>query len=127
MVVIKDAQRFDYVGDRDPAVADEKQVFPVLLVRRRGEVVKTEVEASSRFVEVDDNELVVHAVATASRGLRLEGLRDVEAHPRQGLLGFGMSGDEGQSIVRFTTNSSPSLAMVHVAKPSPAYGRVSHG
>jgi hypothetical protein len=29
--VIKDAQRFDYVGDRDPAVADEKQVFPFFL------------------------------------------------------------------------------------------------
>jgi hypothetical protein len=46
MVVIKDAQRFDYVGDRDPAVAGEKQVFPVLLVRRRGEVVGTEVDGA---------------------------------------------------------------------------------
>ena len=29
MVVVEDAQRLDHVGDRDPAVEDEKQVFPV--------------------------------------------------------------------------------------------------
>src|SRR5688572_10632083 len=39
MVVVKDTQRLDHVGDCDPAVADEEQVFPVFLVRRRGEVV----------------------------------------------------------------------------------------
>jgi hypothetical protein len=77
MVVVEDAQRLDHIGDRDPAVADEKQVLPVLRVCRRGEVVGAEVDPGSRFVEIDDDELVVHAVATASCGLRFERLRDV--------------------------------------------------
>jgi hypothetical protein len=31
MIVVEDAQRLDRVGDRDPPVADEEQVFPLSL------------------------------------------------------------------------------------------------
>ena len=77
MVVVEDAQRLDDVGDRDPAVADEKQVLAVLDVRRRGEVVRAEIDPGGRLVEIDDDELVVHADAATAGRLLGERLRHV--------------------------------------------------
>ncbi len=66
MVVVEHAQRLDVVGDCDPAVTDEKQVFSVLDVRWRREVVRAEIDARGGFVEIDDDEFVVHADAAAA-------------------------------------------------------------
>ncbi len=77
MVVVEDAQRLDDVGDCDPAVADEKQVFSVLDVCRRGEVVRAEIDPRGRLVEIDDDEFVVHADAATAGWLLGERFRDV--------------------------------------------------
>lgn len=53
MVVVEEPQRFDGVGDRDPAVADEKQVFAVFDIRRRGEIVRAEIDPRTGLVEID--------------------------------------------------------------------------
>src|SRR5205823_13877214 len=73
------AQGLDDVGHGDSPVSDEQQILTVLPVGRRGEVVRAEVDAGRRLVEVDDDELVVHARAPAAYRLRLEGLRHVLA------------------------------------------------
>ena len=77
--MIEDAQGLDDVGHGDSPVSDEQQILTVLPVGRRGEVVRAEVDAGRRLVEVDDDELVVHARAPAAYRLRLEGLRHVLA------------------------------------------------
>ena len=76
MVVVEDAQRLDGVGNRNAAVTDEQQIFSVPGIGGYGEIVGTEINACGRLVEIDNEKLVVHAVAAAPSRFRLERLRD---------------------------------------------------
>jgi len=59
-IVIIHPERFDHLDGRDGAIADEDQIFPVLIVGRFREVIGTEIEPRSRLVEVQHHEFAVH-------------------------------------------------------------------
>ena len=56
---------------------------PFLLVGRNGEIVRAQVDAGGRLVEIDDDELVMHAVAAAARRLAWRRLGNVLVERRR--------------------------------------------
>lgn len=66
VIMVKQAECLDHVGDRYAMVFDEHQVLAVLVVSRFRKVVGTHVNACFiRFVEIDNDKLMVHACAHA--------------------------------------------------------------
>src|SRR5260370_12488011 len=82
-VMVEQAERLDHVGYRDAPVPDGDEILTVLEVGGRGEIVRTEIDARRRLVEVDHRELVMHARASAAGRLGLEGFRHVRGELRR--------------------------------------------
>lgn len=75
--MVENAQRFNHVGDGNAAVPNQQEVFPILEVRRGGKIVRAEINPGAGFIEINDNELVVHANAATTCWFGGERFRDV--------------------------------------------------